>query len=414
MPTFDDILTSLKAMYAAVVTENTALKKTQPAPTPAPTVPAPPPSGGLTASTQPSFGPGPYTVGKSITRVSGVYPGAKPVAGRRYRDGTLIPGATTASYVIQAADIGATLVYEEEALHDTTGERKWFRSAGVKGAAAVVNPPATSDASVWSVEVAQDAIACSTGVPNEGRILNMNNGSPGWLSGNTICYGNEFRNLDRWWDWGSSGRDDYFWFEYVEWWAVLFHEEGSQGDGWVDIKDMDFQVLYKGENKWTRLQPKAQAMAWGDNYTPQGNGYSTDGGVPQTRAGTDGGQSMLVPYGKSPHFTALPRIKVPRIDQIEGVISTMLVRLDPRNTNTQFRGLVQCSADPKPTASPGTDGVQGAYVAFAISQTRRVQPQWRRITASNLARPDATHPDHPGYKRRVMSHERFMAVRPLA
>jgi hypothetical protein len=46
-------------------------------------------------------------------RVIGTYPGATPIAGRRYRNNVLIAGATAASYTLTAADIGQQLVYEE-------------------------------------------------------------------------------------------------------------------------------------------------------------------------------------------------------------------------------------------------------------------------------------------------------------
>jgi len=82
-------------------------------------------------SQAPSFGPGPYVTGAAILRKIGVYPGGTAVAGRRYRNDVLIPGATQASYTIVAADMGQQLVYEELVERNDTKVRNWFRSAPV-------------------------------------------------------------------------------------------------------------------------------------------------------------------------------------------------------------------------------------------------------------------------------------------
>jgi len=92
-----------------------------------------------TASKAPSFGSG-GAVGEAMTRVVGEYPGSTPVAGRRYRNGVLIPGATAADYIFATEDVGQEMVYEEEAQHNETLTRKWFRSAAVTATAAVVVP----------------------------------------------------------------------------------------------------------------------------------------------------------------------------------------------------------------------------------------------------------------------------------
>ena len=84
------------------------------------------------------LGTGPFALGATVTRVIGDYPGSTPIAGRRYRNNVLIPGATGASYTIDAADVGQQLVYEEDVQHNDTGTRKSFRSAPVTVAAAPV------------------------------------------------------------------------------------------------------------------------------------------------------------------------------------------------------------------------------------------------------------------------------------
>jgi hypothetical protein len=84
-----------------------------------------------TMTKAPSFGAGAFSVGMEVTRVVGDYPGSTPVAGRRYRNNVLIPGATSAGYVIEFSDAGQQLVYEEEVEHNVTKVRKWFRSAAV-------------------------------------------------------------------------------------------------------------------------------------------------------------------------------------------------------------------------------------------------------------------------------------------
>lgn len=84
-----------------------------------------------TMTQAPSFGAGAFAVGASFVRTVGVYPGSTAVAGRRYRNNVLIPGATAASYTLVAADIGQQLVYEEEVQENSSKVRKWFRSAPV-------------------------------------------------------------------------------------------------------------------------------------------------------------------------------------------------------------------------------------------------------------------------------------------
>lgn len=103
------------------------------------TVPGPDPF----MSKAPALGAGTLVPGTALTRVMGEYPGSTPVAGRRYRDDVLIPGATGASYTLVAADAGKQLVYEEEAKRNDTGARKWFRSA------AVTVPPVTQPPEPW-------------------------------------------------------------------------------------------------------------------------------------------------------------------------------------------------------------------------------------------------------------------------
>jgi hypothetical protein len=84
-----------------------------------------------TMTQAPSFGTGSFAVGAAFVRTVGVYPDSTPIAGRRYRNGTLIAGATSASYTLVAADIGQQLVYEEEVQHNVTKVRKTFRSAAL-------------------------------------------------------------------------------------------------------------------------------------------------------------------------------------------------------------------------------------------------------------------------------------------
>lgn len=124
----------LKARTTALEAENAALKL-QLKPVPAPP-PPPPPVGQL-----PAFGAGggPFTVGKSVTRLVGDYQGGVPVAGRRYRNGVLIPGGDAVAYTITSADVGAVLVYEEEVEYSDKS-RKWIKSAPATAVAAPVAP----------------------------------------------------------------------------------------------------------------------------------------------------------------------------------------------------------------------------------------------------------------------------------
>ena len=232
---------------------------------------------------------------------------------------------------------------------------------------------------------------------------------PGWITGAALAFGNEWRHKDQSWAWDKYGYSDEFWFPYFEWWAVILHEKGSTATGWIDIKDMEWQILYRNESSWVRYQPKSNAMGWGAVYVPRGSGYEVTTTVPTVVAGSDGGISMKLPLNTAPHFTAnQSRYKVPRMGEIEGVIATMLVRSRPGNP-PGFEGMVHVGGDPKPSAHPRTDGMSGGavYTPFAVSSSIRATNSWRRVTASNIARP------HEAFNRRTMTAERFREVPPL-
>ena len=84
-----------------------------------------------TMTKAPTIGAAPFAMGATLTRTIGTYPGSTAIAGRRYRNNVLIPGATSASYTLVAADAGQVLVYEELAQRNDTKVQKWFRSASV-------------------------------------------------------------------------------------------------------------------------------------------------------------------------------------------------------------------------------------------------------------------------------------------
>ncbi len=386
----------------------------QPAPVPPPTPPPPaPPPGEAPAPipvfkplSLPAFGAGPVMVGIAATRIGGVYPNALGVAGRRYRNGVLIPGATGADYTPIDADAGQALVFEECA-QTAAGVQEWFRSPAVVPLAGI--PAANATGRFTAAEVAR-ALLTSIGL-NEARMAGMTNGGDGWYKGADIRYGNEFRNLGQWFDWGSSGRDPGFWFEFVEAWGVLFHEEGSTQAGAADLRDMNWQIKYKGERDWVRLQAVSQMVPWGANYIPYGRTYQVDGQLIQAQSTAEGCR-IQVPLGRSPHFTLSARFKVPRIDQIEGVMVTMLVRPAPDNP-PGCRLVAHVGLDPKPSASGSTDGVEGAYVAAFISATCVMPGYWTRITGSNAAREGTDLPTTDGFLRRQISHARFADSAPL-
>jgi hypothetical protein len=227
-----------------------------------------------------------------------------------------------------------------------------------------------------------------------------------------MAMGNEWRNLDRYWDWPTYGFDDYFWFRFFEWWGVVCHEVGSTGTGWAEFKDMQWQVLHKNETNWVRYQTPKNATGWGQDYIPNGNGYiDWVNGQPvpdiTTQAGEQGGVSIRVLQNTAPHFTAAQsRYETPRMGEIEGVIACAMVRRDSRS-DPGAKLLCHIGGDPKPSGHPSTDGVQGAYTPFALSKTCRLTSTWRRITASNFQRPTE-------FNRRHLSLTRARATRPIA
>lgn len=270
-------------------------------------------------------------------------------------------------------------------------------------------PPPTSG-SVWTSEEVEAGILNASGL-NEGLIINVDNTAGGWRSGSGMGFGNRWNCLDPMpsgWSWPKGNYPTQFW-PYLYPWGVVFVEQGNTAsNGWIEFRNMDWQILYRGESSWTRHVPKTSEIGWGNIFLED---MITDSGVAITKAtGSGGGTRVLVPGSRSPHFTFTPTgILVPRVADIEGIMFSCEVRIDPIG-DQNVRSLIHLGGDPKPTtggnASDGVPWYPGACVSAAV----RVTTAWRKILSCNLEGIRTDSSQVP----RLMTRARLRSVPPKA
>lgn len=241
-------------------------------------------------------------------------------------------------------------------------------------------PPPASGA-VWTSDMVTRLMRTANGL-NEGPIANVDTNAGGWRSGSGIALGKIWYPTPQPTDWNwPTGNGAGQWWRYFYPWGVIYTEDGNTAtDGWVELRNMEWQVLYRNDTMWTAHQPVTQSVGWGNIFADD---MITDTGVAITRRpGASGiGESIKLPLTGSPHFTfGLPVISVPNVENIESVIVTCEYRIDPRG-DQHVKALVMVSGDPKYTnQGNAADGVPW-YPGVGPSAAMRATTSWQRVTS---------------------------------
>jgi hypothetical protein len=273
-------------------------------------------------------------------------------------------------------------------------------------------PPAPPPSgTLLTAEEVEEVIAHSIGL-NEGNIANVANGGAGWVGGSGIAMGSKWRNRDKPWDWPSGIYGLDHWWKWFTHWGVLFSGAGNPTtEGWIDVKGMDWQILYNAASSWTRYKPVTNAFGWISNFAP--NMVDDLDVTPDMRAGLDGGISVKMPQYGAPHFVPDHGLyEVPNPENIEGVYSTMLVRIDPRGASN-VKALAHVGGDPKPSTNgrnydfSNEPNNRKYYPGFAVSRAINITASWRRVAIVNVV----GGRDNPA--GRTMTQQRLRDIRPL-
>ena len=245
MATIVDKLVAVQQDAAALLAENAALKdQLDDVPSPPPPPPPPPVPGVIEA---PGFGPGPWTVGMSCERKIGKYSNAEAVAGRRYRKGVLIPGATGASYVILAEDVAQPLVYEELA-RSPNGTEQWFKSAAVVPVAGKPAPPSAGlDVVINDMKLKNDFVLKGYEDRKDGWYVSADVGMSAhpYIDETAIATWNWLYKHPKYW--GNACRSALPWAAFFE----GVNNRASQTA--VELADAAFYLKSKATNKWSRI-----------------------------------------------------------------------------------------------------------------------------------------------------------------
>lgn len=240
-------------------------------------------------------------------------------------------------------------------------------------------PPPPSEGDRWTEAMVERAIESSTGL-NEAGIAFLEGGN-GWKRGGSVAFGSEWRmrGMPSWAPRSSIHPESMYW-PFFYFWGVLFQQTDSQEIGWVEVKDLDWQIRYKN-GQFLRIAPKSQQVGWGEIFNKELT--ESTGAKTATRAGTEGGTSIQMVAKGSPHFAAdNGGTFVPSVENIEAVIASVTHRIDPRTPNV--RALIDVGGDPKPTTGgQWADGVPW-YPGFAVSRAEIVTKDWRTTVASNV------------------------------
>lgn len=305
-------------------------------------------------------------------------------------------------------------------VRDGTLDQNWIDTHPVSltGSGGSAPPPAApppsapppSGGSTWDSGMVERAIVTATG-RNEGLIINVDNNAGGWRSGAGLAMGNRWNSappMPSSWSWPTGNGSVYDYWPYFYPWGVIFIEQGNSAtDGWIEFRNLDWQILYRNASSWTRLSPKNNNIGWGELFQSD---MITSTGTPITkRTGPGGGTSIKVPTNNSPHFTFTSSgVLVPNTANIEGVLITFEMRIEP-NGSQDVKALVHIGGDPKKTTGGNSaDGVPW-YPGVQVSAAIKATTDWKRVTSANIQ----GIPADSSQVDRTMTQARIRAVPPL-
>lgn len=247
-------------------------------------------------------------------------------------------------------------------------------------------PPAAPAGAVWTLSQVNNAIAQSNGA-NEFVIQGMNGNTNGWRGGSALGMGRRWQNKDpKGWDWPEGNWGDDLFYEWVEPWFVLCNEQGSTGDGWIELYGFDFQIRLVGETSWSRPVATVDTIRWCDDYGIDGaQNFSYSSVATARRAGQERGVSLQVKQNIYPHggsglgLIHVPQCHIGTVNNIAASKMSVTFRKDPRSAST-WKGGMHISFDPKPNGD-GNQGTLPWYVGSHTSITAQATGSWRTLTA---------------------------------
>ncbi len=277
-------------------------------------------------------------------------------------------------------------------------------------------PPASAPpGAVWTPDMMALAVAQSYG-SNEFTLQGMNGNTSGWRGNSSMGMGRRWQNQDpKWYDWfESSVFAESLFYEWVDPWFILTNEEGSSGNGYIDLKRFDFQYRLIGATSWIRPVPMSDTVRWCNDYGIDGSQNFTGSSVnTERRAGLDGGVSVKVNQNKYPHggpglgLIHIPGCHTGATNNIAAVMVRVMFRKDPRS-DASWKGGMHVSFDPKPNGT-GYQGDLPWYINGNTSITAQATSSWRQLNATCVW-PESEGSQDP---TRTMTATQFYAYPPL-
>lgn len=277
-------------------------------------------------------------------------------------------------------------------------------------------PPPPASPAGWPADALARLIRCSTArneiIPPAGANPEAAWRIGAWSTiGSVLCYGQPpgRPDVDGLPEWVPIGQQGGKWATMLLPWGVLCRDARSPvGETWVELRAADLQIVRRGATVAERLPGyQTDSIGWHAVFSHGMNGVVRN--ACETRPASDGrGISIRVPTDGNAHFS-INKVAIPNPETVEGVITTIMVRRDPRSRP----GLVgmQFGVDPYPGPLNFEDYGMEYTAPLGGSAFMRVLDDWLMVGYASIPNSLPIGGDNP--VSRLMSVDRLRSVRLL-
>lgn len=179
-------------------------------------------------------------------------------------------------------------------------------------------------------------------------------------------------------------------FSHANYWGAIFrgNSNTTPANTEVQIRNMSFWVLYKGEAKWIEFQNQKSNLG-GGTFSPT---YNSGGPAPKLRHTIEG--SFVVPApGYIWHFWNGPGYQPIRYNDIQEVMVNANIRLvlkDSKGVDDRDQAdyLIHVGADWRDPKDPNCEKLNFICTPFGISKFVKLTNEWTNCTFHSLSKTD--------------------------
>lgn len=179
-------------------------------------------------------------------------------------------------------------------------------------------------------------------------------------------------------------------FSNANYWGAIFRGSSNTtpANTEVQIRNMSFWVLYKGESNWIEFQNQ-KANLGGGTFSPT---YNSGGPAPKLRHTVEG--TFVVPaLGYIWHFWHGPGYKPIRYNDIQEVMVNANIRLVLKDIKgiddrDQADYLIHVGADWRDPKDPNCEKLNFICTSFGLSKFVKITKEWTNCTFHSLSKTD--------------------------